>query len=73
MSVKSKGVSLKWFDGYDIALLGDIHLQQIGNHVAKINDDGTTSMSFAGDGVTWDILGRSSNRIMENSSGTTAS
>jgi DNA repair exonuclease SbcCD ATPase subunit len=57
MSVKSKGVSLKWFDGYDIALLGDIHLQQIGNHVAKINDDGTTSMSFAGDGVTWGYPG----------------
>jgi hypothetical protein len=36
---------------------GDIHLQQIGNHVAKINDDGTTSMSFAGDGVTWGYPG----------------
>lgn len=57
MSVKSKGVSLKWFEGYDIALLGDIHLQQIGNHVAKINEDGTASMSFADEGVTWGYPG----------------
>jgi hypothetical protein len=53
MSVKSKGVSLKWFDG-DISRLGDIHLQQI-NHVAKINDDGTTSMSARR--VTWGYPG----------------
>jgi DNA repair exonuclease SbcCD ATPase subunit/predicted phosphodiesterase len=31
------GYPIEWFEGYDIALLGDVHLQQIHN----INEDGT--------------------------------
>jgi DNA repair exonuclease SbcCD ATPase subunit/DNA repair exonuclease SbcCD nuclease subunit len=31
--IEQHGVALDWFAGYDAALLGDIHLQQVGNHV----------------------------------------
>jgi hypothetical protein len=57
MSVKSKGVSLKWFKGYDVALLGDIHLQQVGNHVFKMDADGKPKMAFSDTDITWGYPG----------------
>lgn len=59
LSVKSKGVSLAWFEGYDAVLLGDIHLQQIGNHRVVALEDGRSVMKFGGEEgtVTWGYPG----------------
>jgi hypothetical protein len=72
MSVKSKGVSLKWFKGYDVALLGDIHLQQVGNHVVKMDADGKPKMAFSDTDITWGYPG-SLLGTMESNYGTTVS
>ena len=47
----SRGVPLSVFDGYDAVMLGDQHLQQIGNHVP--GDGGIIRLSEDGTKVTW--------------------
>jgi hypothetical protein len=57
MSVKSKGVSLKWFKGIRRGFSGDIHLQQVGNHVVKMDADGKPKMAFSDTDITWGYPG----------------
>uniref|UniRef100_A0A6C0AQ68 Calcineurin-like phosphoesterase domain-containing protein n=1 Tax=viral metagenome TaxID=1070528 RepID=A0A6C0AQ68_9ZZZZ len=41
MSVERDGYPLEWFNGYDLILLGDIHLQQV-NRASRIGLSGTS-------------------------------
>jgi hypothetical protein len=52
---RSRGVPVDWFEGYDGALLGDVHLQQIGNHVVDTLTSGESVMRFgkAPSPATW--------------------
>jgi DNA repair exonuclease SbcCD ATPase subunit/DNA repair exonuclease SbcCD nuclease subunit len=57
--VEQHGVPLDWFVGYDAALLGDVHLQQVGNHVVDSGgvmrfDKGRTAWAYPGSLVQQD-------------------